>query len=332
MASGVALDDADRLPWLRLVREKALQLTAGEGGSKERSAEDEPTRMEKEKRELAEVRETSGLGEEQAKAPKVDASAVEASTANSNSTTGTTSASQSSRVVVIACSALKRSYRDVLRGSCCSLASSSSPPSSSSAAGVDSASSNDALRVIHIYLRVEASELQRRMSSRGEHFMKPDMLASQLATLEEPQPESEEGVFVVEDAPREMEPSTMEQEVGAALRTHSVHARFTIACPPGAETQVSHLPTQGSRSSIVAYPLLISSPPRQVQEGGQKQSHKQHLEAISKALGEVREMINEELSRQKEKLGKWDLVVEAKEERQDEGEEDGEEEEEEESD
>jgi carbohydrate kinase, thermoresistant glucokinase family len=61
--------------------------------------------------------------------------------------------------VVLACSALRRAYRDVLRGA------------------------DPALRLL--YLRVPHDELARRLRTR-QHFMPASLLDSQLATLEEP--------------------------------------------------------------------------------------------------------------------------------------------------
>ena len=61
--------------------------------------------------------------------------------------------------VVLACSALRRAYRDVLRGA------------------------DPALRLL--YLRVPHDELARRLRER-QHFMPASLLDSQLATLEEP--------------------------------------------------------------------------------------------------------------------------------------------------
>lgn len=62
------------------------------------------------------------------------------------------------RSVVVACSALRRHYRDVLR---------------------------QAGPVRFVYLQVPRDELDRRMRTR-EHFMPPSLLDSQLATLETP--------------------------------------------------------------------------------------------------------------------------------------------------
>ena len=61
--------------------------------------------------------------------------------------------------VVVACSALRRAYRDVLR------------------------QADPALRLL--YLRVPRDELARRLRERS-HFMPASLLDSQLATLEEP--------------------------------------------------------------------------------------------------------------------------------------------------
>jgi len=64
------------------------------------------------------------------------------------------------RSAVIACSALKHRYRDRLR--------------------------IDAEAVAFVYLRASLSVLLERLKHRQGHFMKADMLKSQLETLEEP--------------------------------------------------------------------------------------------------------------------------------------------------
>ena len=65
------------------------------------------------------------------------------------------------RSAVVACSALRRAYRERLR---------QAGPA-----------------VFFVYLQVDHDELARRMRGR-EHFMPPRLLGSQLATLEEPEP------------------------------------------------------------------------------------------------------------------------------------------------
>lgn len=64
------------------------------------------------------------------------------------------------RNVVLACSALKTSYRDILKKNC--------EP------------------VVFLYLKGSFELLKRRMAGRKRHFMKVDMLTSQFAALEEP--------------------------------------------------------------------------------------------------------------------------------------------------
>jgi gluconokinase len=63
---------------------------------------------------------------------------------------------------ILACSALKKAYRQQLQ--------------------VDPA------QVRFVYLKVSPELLQERLAQRPGHFMKPSMLRSQLATLEEPMP------------------------------------------------------------------------------------------------------------------------------------------------
>ena len=67
--------------------------------------------------------------------------------------------------LVVSCSALKRSYRDLLRR----------------AAG----------DVRFIYLRGSPGLLAERLAGRVGHFMPPSLLESQLATLEEPSPDED---------------------------------------------------------------------------------------------------------------------------------------------
>ncbi|MDC7123688.1 gluconokinase [Cellulomonas fimi] len=74
---------------------------------------------------------------------------------------------QAGRGTVVACSALRRAYRDVLR----------------SADG----------RVRFVHLAVDRDELARRMAGRRGHFMPVSLLESQLATLEPLAPD-EDGV------------------------------------------------------------------------------------------------------------------------------------------
>ncbi|KAG6378195.1 P-loop containing nucleoside triphosphate hydrolase protein [Boletus reticuloceps] len=79
--------------------------------------------------------------------------------------------------VIVACSSLKKTYRAVLRGE-----------------GVQTLSLQS-LPTYVVYLKGERDVLLARMVHRQGHFMKADMLASQLDTLESP--EGEPGVVTV---------------------------------------------------------------------------------------------------------------------------------------
>jgi gluconokinase len=72
---------------------------------------------------------------------------------------------QAQRGVVLSCSALKRRYRDTLRGGAPDMAL--------------------------IYLSGAPDVLAQRMAGRSGHYMPPSLLASQLATLEPPQPDED---------------------------------------------------------------------------------------------------------------------------------------------
>ncbi len=74
---------------------------------------------------------------------------------------------------VVACSALKRSYRGIIIGG--------------------------RRNVVLIYLRGTHTVIGKRMASRKGHFMPPSLLESQFATLEEPGPD--ENPIVVDVAP-----------------------------------------------------------------------------------------------------------------------------------
>jgi carbohydrate kinase (thermoresistant glucokinase family) len=72
-------------------------------------------------------------------------------------------ASRARQPLVVSCSALKRSYRDLLRGA------------------------SHALAFVHLH--GERALLEARMSARVDHFMPPSLLTSQLQTLELPGPD-----------------------------------------------------------------------------------------------------------------------------------------------
>ncbi|MFL5500761.1 MAG: gluconokinase [Gemmatimonadaceae bacterium] len=87
-------------------------------------------------------------------------------------------AAETGNGVVIACSALKRSYRDILR-----------------------AAAPDAH---FIFLDGPRDLIARRLADRGGHFMRASMLDSQFATLEEPAPDENAWVCDVRSASQEI--------------------------------------------------------------------------------------------------------------------------------
>jgi gluconokinase len=97
--------------------------------------------------------------------------------------------------LIVACSSLKKRYRDVLRGK----------HDSQEIQGAQVAPVHpDVLPTVFVYVKGEKPVLMERMHARKGHFMKETMLDSQLETLESP--EGEEGVVVVP-----LEASTEEQ-------------------------------------------------------------------------------------------------------------------------
>jgi gluconokinase len=80
--------------------------------------------------------------------------------------------------LVISCSALKRSYRDILR-----------------------AGASD-LRLV--FLKGDRALIAARLAGRRGHFMPPSLLESQFATLEEPSPDENAWVCDIRKSPQEL--------------------------------------------------------------------------------------------------------------------------------
>jgi gluconokinase len=83
----------------------------------------------------------------------------------STDSTSTSTQAQAPTGVVVACSALKKKYRDVMR-----VAAYGSPD----------------VRIHFVYLKLEPATLYARVSARQAHYMKQGMVESQLRDLEEP--------------------------------------------------------------------------------------------------------------------------------------------------
>lgn len=86
---------------------------------------------------------------------------------------------------VMACSALKRKYRDQI----------------TQVAGAD---------VCFIYLHGSQSLLWERISARADHFMPPELLQSQIATLETPSSDEISVTVSIDQSPTEMVAFTMD--------------------------------------------------------------------------------------------------------------------------
>jgi gluconokinase len=80
--------------------------------------------------------------------------------------------------LVVSCSALKRSYRDILR---------------------DAAS-----ELRFVFLQGPRALLAERLAGRRGHYMPPSLLESQLATLEEPSPDEQAWVCDIGESPEDI--------------------------------------------------------------------------------------------------------------------------------
>jgi gluconokinase len=80
--------------------------------------------------------------------------------------------------LVVSCSALKRSYRDTLRGA--------------------------ASELRFVFLQGPRALLAERVASRRGHYMPPSLLESQLVTLEEPSPDEHAWVCDIGESPKDI--------------------------------------------------------------------------------------------------------------------------------
>jgi gluconokinase len=97
---------------------------------------------------------------------------------------------QSSNGVIVTCSALKHKYRDVLR-----IANYEHP----------------SVQIHFIYLRADRKTLQDRVAKRQGHYMKKEMVISQLENLEEPEEMEWDAMSVdVRGTPEEVQRAALE--------------------------------------------------------------------------------------------------------------------------
>lgn len=91
--------------------------------------------------------------------------------------------------VVVACSALKQKYRDVMR-----VAAYGSP----------------SVQIHFVYLKLTEEVLMQRVSQRQSHYMKCDMVRSQMQVLEEPKGEWDAITINVEGSPEQVQQRVFE--------------------------------------------------------------------------------------------------------------------------
>lgn len=82
--------------------------------------------------------------------------------------------------LVVACSALKRSYRNILRDA------------------------SGARELQFVFLRGSRALIAERLPARHGHFMPPELLDSQFAALEEPSPDEHAWVCDINDSPEQI--------------------------------------------------------------------------------------------------------------------------------
>jgi gluconokinase len=80
--------------------------------------------------------------------------------------------------LVVSCSALKRSYRDILRA--------------------------NARELRFVFLKGESALIAERIAGRRGHFMPPSLLESQFAILEEPAPDENAWVCDIRESPQDL--------------------------------------------------------------------------------------------------------------------------------
>lgn len=189
MSHGHPLTDSDREPWLLKIRQTGLQLAITQTDSTLPHSKETESTAGSQVRKLAEIYETSHqttTSKDLAAHHQHQRSAQSGGISNEQQVQGS-----SKHLAIIACSSLKLIYRRLLRGTISSFADpATTTPESEAELPTD-------LKVIHIYLDLSKELLEQRMANRKGHFMKLDMLYSQLNTLQKPEEDKELAVVVV---------------------------------------------------------------------------------------------------------------------------------------
>ncbi|KAI6113258.1 P-loop containing nucleoside triphosphate hydrolase protein [Pisolithus croceorrhizus] len=165
MTRGEALTDEDRKPWLARIRQTAVKSILDQLGVPA-STDIEPCINKPETRRAMDKFEEEGMPVEECR----------------GTISPLLSEVQHRPGIIIACSALKKTYRDILRGL--------TRPTSPSPCCEDSSDLNAVtIQTWFVFLKGSKDMLMDRMQKRKGHFMKVQMLESQLGTLESPEDE-----------------------------------------------------------------------------------------------------------------------------------------------
>jgi len=169
MSRGEPLGDADRVPWLKVVRETGVLWALGRRCRHRGCCREEDRGCE----------------------------CVEAGSDGKSSYEGcggVLGVSDDARGVILACSALKRSYREILRGRL----------------DKEQQGADVGIETLFVWIKGEKALLLDRIEKRQGHFMKATMLDSQFAALESP--EDEDDVVIV---PLDL---SKEEQLGVAIK------------------------------------------------------------------------------------------------------------------
>lgn len=203
MAAGRALDDADRAPWLRALNRLLIgyefgSATGSAGGARLTGDADAVAHTNDSASTSASGISSRGLplGDDASAAGMAVDGALGAAARGGDAHSAATDSSDTTlgRGAVLACSALKAAYRDILF---CGLvdqppgvASPADHMPDSSVTGAMQPTANQtsqpAPTVVVLFLRGTAGVIGERMRARTGHFMPPSLLASQFAALEPP--------------------------------------------------------------------------------------------------------------------------------------------------
>ncbi|GAA5950381.1 hypothetical protein JCM3765_004526 [Sporobolomyces pararoseus] len=180
MSAGHPLTDEDRIPWLHRIREDAILLTSPRGLAALDTPHPDP---DPSSAEHESVSQELSLALSRIQPPSLQARVEAKDRGEERKREG----------VVVACSALKKEYRDLLRGEKAKVVV--PPPEEKEIE--QGRHLHEEIETYFVYLQGTRALLLKRMENRPGHFMKATMLDSQLATLQEPHQTDEPRVVVV---------------------------------------------------------------------------------------------------------------------------------------